>query len=59
MIPETGIRSLPEDLVDRMTAPAPPPPWLGPLAELVVEKLKPVVRSEIQAALKAEQGRAE
>jgi hypothetical protein len=34
--------------------PPPPPPWLEPLAELVVEKLKPVVRAEVRSALRAE-----
>jgi hypothetical protein len=38
-------------LADRLFRP-PPPPWLEPLAELVADKLRPVVRSEVGAALK-------
>jgi hypothetical protein len=49
--PDTGVRALPDELVDRMFHP-PPPPWLEPLAELVATKLGPVVRSEVRAALK-------
>lgn len=51
--PDTGVRALPDELVDRMFhPPSPPPPWLEPLAELVAEKLRPVVRAEVRAALK-------
>jgi hypothetical protein len=51
--PDTGVRALPDELVDRMFQPpsGPPPPWLEPLAELVAEKLGPVVRTELRAAL--------
>jgi hypothetical protein len=42
-------------LADRLFRPPPPPlpDWLEPLAELVAEKLKPVVRAEVRAAMKA------
>ena len=51
--PDTGVRALPDELVDRMFHPPPPPSaWLEPLAELVAEKLRPVVRTELRAALK-------
>jgi hypothetical protein len=50
--PDTGVRALPDELVDRMFHPPPPPPWLEPLAELVADKLGPVVRTEVRAALK-------
>ena len=49
--PDTGVRALPDELVDRMFHP-PPPPWLEPLAQLVADNLGPVVRAEIRAALK-------
>ena len=54
--PDSGIRALPDELVDRMLRPPPPapPPWLEQLAELVAEKLKPIVRAEVRAALKAD-----
>ncbi len=51
--PDTGVRALPDELVDRMFQPrSPPPAWLEPLAELVADKLGPVVRTEVRAALK-------
>ena len=52
--PDTGVRALPVELVERIChRPAPSPPaWLEPLAELVAEQLKPVIRSEVRAALK-------
>jgi hypothetical protein len=52
--PDTGVRALPDELVDRMFQPPspPPPPWLEPLAELVADKLSPLVRAEVRAALK-------
>jgi hypothetical protein len=56
--PDTGVRALPDELVERMFHP-PLPPWLEPLAELVAEKLKPVVRTEVRAALRAEANRRE
>jgi hypothetical protein len=38
-------------LADRLFRPPPPPPpdWLEPLAELVVQKLKPEVRASLRA----------
>ena len=45
------------DLMLRPPAPTEPPPlpgWAEPWAELVAEKLQPVVRAEIRAALMAE-----
>jgi hypothetical protein len=50
--PDTGVRALPDELVDRMFQPPSRPPWLEPLAELVAEKLRPVVRTEVRAAWK-------
>jgi hypothetical protein len=43
-------------MADRVFRPPPPPQpdWLEPLAELVAEKLKPVVRAEIRSAMRAE-----
>jgi hypothetical protein len=52
--PATGVRAFPEEMVERMLNPPPPPtpPWLEPLAELVAEivvrKLKPVIRAEVR-----------
>ena len=47
------VRALPAELVDRIfQGPDPSPPWLDSLAELIAEKLKPVIRSEVRAALK-------
>jgi hypothetical protein len=53
-LPDSGIRALPDELVERIFHPPPPPPpeWLEPLAELVAEKLKLVVRAEVRAALR-------
>ena len=52
--PDTGVRALPAELVDRIFHRRDPssPAWLDSLAELVAEKLKPVIRSEVRAALK-------
>jgi hypothetical protein len=49
-LPDSGIRALPDELVERLFHPPPPPPpeWLESLAELVAEKLKPVVRAEVR-----------
>jgi hypothetical protein len=54
LFPDTGVRALPDELVDRMFHPPSPPgpPWLEPLAELVADKLRPVVSAEVRAALK-------
>jgi hypothetical protein len=57
---QPGFRELTAEAVDAMAdrlfrpPPLPPPDWLEPLAELVVEKLKPVVRAEVRSALGAE-----
>jgi hypothetical protein len=53
--PDGGVRPLPDELVERIFHPPPPPPpeWLESLAELVAEKLKPVVRAEVRAALRS------
>jgi hypothetical protein len=42
-------------MADSIFRPPPPPPpsWLTELAAMVAEKLKPVVRAEVGAALKA------
>ena len=60
--PDTGVRALPDELVDRVcpppTAGTAPPPWLVAQAEVIaeatVEKLKPLIRAEVRAALRAE-----
>jgi hypothetical protein len=56
---QPGLRALTPEVVDAMAdrifrPPPPSPDWLEPLAELVVEKLKPVIRIELRAALRAE-----
>jgi hypothetical protein len=50
-----GLQPQSEEQLDRLLRPPPmpAPPWLPELAELVAEKLKPVVRAEIRAAMKA------
>ena len=45
-VPDTGIRALSEEVVEKMFAPAADPPWLDRLAELVAEKLTPAIRAE-------------
>jgi hypothetical protein len=58
--PDTGVRALPDELVERIfhsPTPPPPPEWLESLAELVAEKLKPVVRAEVRAALRSKGAR--
>jgi hypothetical protein len=59
-LPDSGIRALPDELVERIFHPPPPPPpeWLESLAELVAEKLKPVVRAEVRAALRSKGGKS-
>ena len=44
-VPDSGVRALPDELVERMFHPA-SPPWLDQLAELVAEKVKPMLRAE-------------
>ncbi len=50
--PDTGVRALSEDLVERMFRPPPPPPpeWLGLLAELVADKVADRLSGRSQAA---------
>jgi hypothetical protein len=59
--PDTGVRALPDELVD-MACPPPltevlePPPWLLAQADVIAEatakKLKPLIRAEVRAALR-------
>ena len=55
-VPDLGTRALPDEFVERIVNPPlpPPPPWLPELADLVVERLKPVVCAEVRAAVRAE-----
>jgi hypothetical protein len=62
-LPDTGVRAPPDELVDRVcprpaTEPAAPPPWVLAQAEVIasvtVEQLKPLIRAEVRAALKAQ-----
>jgi hypothetical protein len=62
-LPDAGIRALPDELVDQICPPPPtgvpePPAWLlaqaDVIAEATVEKLKPLIRAEVRAALGAE-----
>ena len=62
-LPDAGVRAFPDELVDRICPPpateiAEPPPWLLAQAEVIaaatVEKLKPLIRVEVRAALRAE-----
>ena len=52
---QPGFRELTPEFIDAMAdrlfrpPPPPQPDWLEPLAELVVEKLKPVIRAEVRA----------
>jgi hypothetical protein len=50
-----GLHPQSEEELDRLLRPLPmsAPPWLPELAELVAEKLKPVVGAEVRAAMKA------
>jgi hypothetical protein len=56
---QPGFRELTPEAIDALAdglfrpPPPPLPDWLEPLAELVAEKLKPVVRAEVRAAMKA------
>jgi len=52
-VPDTGVRALPDELVERIfhRPPPSPPDWLEPLAELVAEKLEPAIRAEVRAGL--------
>jgi hypothetical protein len=59
-LPDSGIRALPDELVERILHPPPPPPpeWLESLANLVAEKLKPVVCAEVRAGLLSKGGKS-
>jgi hypothetical protein len=49
-----GLQPQSEEELDRLLRPPPmAPPWLPELAELVAEKLAPVVGAEVRAAMKA------
>jgi hypothetical protein len=63
VLPDAGVRALPDELVDRVCPPLvdgqpEPPPWLVAQAEVIawatVERLKPLIRTEVRAALRAE-----
>jgi hypothetical protein len=60
--PDTGVRALSDELVD-LACPPPrppgePPAWLVAQAQVIaqatVEKMKPLIRAEVRAALRAE-----
>jgi hypothetical protein len=61
-LPDAGVRAFPDELVNRICPPpqpaTEPPPWLLAQAEVIasatVEKLKPLIRAELRAALRAE-----
>jgi hypothetical protein len=53
-VPDSGVRALPDEVVERVFAPVADPPWLDRLAALVAEKLRPLIRAEVRAALRAE-----
>jgi hypothetical protein len=60
--PDSGVRALPDELVDRICPPpqpaGEPPAWLVAQAQVIaaatVEKLKPLICAEVRAALRAE-----
>jgi hypothetical protein len=60
--PDSGVRALPDELVERICPPPQPgrepPAWLVTQAQVIAEatvaKLKPLIRAEVRAALKAE-----
>ena len=60
--PDSGVRALPDELVDRICPPpqpaGEPPAWLlaqaDVIAQATVAKLKPLIRAEVRAALRAE-----
>jgi hypothetical protein len=62
--PDTGVRALPDELVDCACPPPStgPPPWLLAQAEVIaqvtVEKMKPLIRAEIRAALRSKGGKS-
>jgi hypothetical protein len=61
--PDSGVRAIPDELVDQIcpppaTGPAEPPAWLlaqaDVIAQATVQKLKPLIRAEVRAALRKE-----
>jgi hypothetical protein len=63
VLTDTGVRALPDELVDRVCPPLvdgqpAPPAWLLAQAEVIAaataKKLKPLIRAEVRAALRAE-----
>ena len=59
VLPDSGVRALPDELVDRICPPPQepePPPWLLAQAEVIAEatvaRLKPLIRAEVRAALR-------
>jgi hypothetical protein len=61
--PDPGVRAIPDELVDQIcpppaTGPAQPPAWLLAQADVIaratVQKLKPLIRAEVRAALRKE-----
>jgi hypothetical protein len=65
-LPDAGVRALPDELVDQICPPpstgvSEPPAWLlaqaDVIAEATVEKLRPLIRAEVRAALRAEAGK--
>ena len=59
--PDSGTRALPDELVERICPPpqpaGEPPAWLVAQAQVIAEataaKLKPLIRTEVRAALRA------
>jgi hypothetical protein len=59
---DAGVRAFPDELVDRICPPpqpaGEPPAWLLAQAEVIAQataaKLKPLIRAEVRAALRAE-----
>jgi len=63
-LPDAGVRAFPDELVDRICPPPQqpePPAWLLAKADVIaaatVEKLKPLIRTEVRAALRANRQR--
>ncbi len=63
VLPDTGVRALPDELVDGVCpslvdGQPEPPPWLVAQADVIArvtaEKLRPLIRAEVRAALRAE-----
>jgi len=63
VLPDTGVRALPDEFVDRVCPPLvdghpEPPAWLVAQAEVIarvtVERLRRLIRAEVRMALRAE-----